>query len=120
MALVGTPNYRGKTLEVLGVDGVNDNDIVIELDSVGKFDRFMLSSTAGAMDVDVSLDGTNFITAVALEDEKSTTPGTRVSVTAAGGLYLFQGPVKAIRVRQAGATAAANAVLLASTSGRGS
>lgn len=120
MALVGTPNYRGKTLEVLGIAGTNDNDIVIELDSVGKFDRFMLSSTAGAMDVDVSLDGTNFITAIAMEDEKSTTPQTRVVVTAAAGLYLFQGPIKAVRVRQNGVTAVANAVLFCSTSGRGS
>jgi hypothetical protein len=121
MALIGTPNYRGKTLEVLGVAGTGDNAVVIELDSVGKFDQFSLQSSAGVMDVEGSLDGVTFSAPLALEDKHSTTPGTRVvSTTVAGNVYLFQGVYKALRVRQAGATAVANAVLLCGTSGRGS
>lgn len=121
MALVGTPNYRGKTLEVLGVPGAGDNSIVIELDSVGKFDQFSLQCSAGAMDVEGSLDGVTFSAPLALEDKHSTTPGTRVVSTAvAGNVYLLEGVFKALRVRQAGATAVADAVLLCGTSGRGS
>jgi hypothetical protein len=118
MPLVGTPNHRGTTLQVVGVAGVNDNDIVIEVDDVSRFNEFALSSSAGAMDVDVSLDGTNFITAIALEDKKSVAPGTRVVVTAAAGLYYFEGNFKAVRVRQNAATAVANAVLTAGQKGR--
>ena len=120
MALVGTPNYRGKTLEVLGVAGAGDNSIVIELDSVGKFDQFALQCSAGAMDVEGSLDGVTFSAPLALEDKHSTTPGTRVVSTAvAGNIYLLSGVFKALRVRQVGATAVADAVLLAAAIGRG-
>jgi hypothetical protein len=118
MALIGTPNHRGSTLQVVGIAGTGDNAIVIELDDVSRFDMFALSSSGGAMDVDVSLDGTNFITAIALEDKKSTAPGTRVVVTAAAGLYYFEGNYKAVRVRQAGVTAVANAVLMCGKRGR--
>jgi hypothetical protein len=121
MALVGTPNYRGKTLEVLGVPGAGDNSIVIELDSVGKFDQFSLQCATGAMDVEGSLDGVTYSAPLALEDKHSTTPGTRVVSTAvAGNIYLLSGVFKTLRVRQAGATAVTGAVLLAGTSGRGS
>ena len=118
MALVGVPNHRGTTLTLIGVAGVNDNDIVAELDDVSNFNQFMLSSSAGAMDVDVSLDGTNFTAGIALEDKSSTTPGTRVTATVAGGLYYFEGNYKAVRVRQVGATDVADAVLMCGQVGR--
>lgn len=118
MALIGTPNHRGTTLQVVGIAGVNDNDIVIELDDVQRFNEFALMSSAGAMDVDVSLDGTNFAAAIALENKHSATPGTRVVVTAADLLYYFEGNFKAVRVRQAGAGAVADAILVCGQKGR--
>lgn len=118
MALVGTPNHRGTTLWVTGIAGTGDNAIVIELDDVQRFNEFSLMSSDGAMDVDVSLDGTNFAPAIALEDKHSTTPGTRVVVTAADKLYYFEGNYKTVRVRQNGVTAVADAVLICGQKGR--
>ena len=67
---------------------------------------------AGAMDVDVSLDGTNFAVAIAMNDEASLTPATKVIVTAPGLLYSFRGNFAAVRIRQNGATDIANAALI--------
>lgn len=121
MALVGTPHHRGSTLQVVGIAGTGDNAIVIELDDVSRFDMFSLMSSNGAMDVDVSLDGTNFTlgtAALALEDKHSTTPGTRVVVTAADRVYYFEGNYKSVRVRQNGAVAVADAILICGKRGR--
>ena len=63
MAQVGTTNYQGKRQLSTGIAGVSDNDIVLETTDVSHFETFTLMSTAGAMDVFVSLDGTNFTTA---------------------------------------------------------
>lgn len=118
MALIGTPNHRGSTLQVVGIAGTADNAIVIELDDVSRFDMFALQSSGGAMDVEASLDGTTFSTALALESKLSTTPGTRVLVTTAVGIFYFDGNYKALRVRQNGATAVAGAILMAGKRGR--
>jgi len=118
MALVGTPNHRGTTLQVIGIAGVNDNDVVIEVDDVQRFNEFALMSSANVMDVDISIDGTNFAAAIALEDKHSTTPATRVVETAADLLYYFEGNYKAIRVRQKGAGAVADAILVCGQKGR--
>ncbi len=112
MAQIGTPTDNGKSLTIVGIAGVDTNNIVIEADDLSRFSKFILTSSAGAMDVDVSLDGTNFIAAIALENRKSTTPATRVVVTVAAGLYSFEGPLVAVRVRQDGATGVANAILV--------
>lgn len=118
MALVGTPNHRGTTLTLTGIAGTGDNAIVAELDDVSRFNEFSLTSTGGVMDVDVSLDGTNFVAAIALEDKSATAPATRVVETAAAGLYYFEGNIKSVRVRQKGAGAVANAVLVCGQKGR--
>ena len=118
MANIGAFVDSGSAMQVIGITGVNDNDIVIEVTDAERFNEFAVTTLTGAVDVDVSLDGTNFITAIALEDKKSTNPQTRVVVTAAGGLYRFFGSVKVIRVRQAGATAAVSASLMCGKIGR--
>jgi len=118
MALIGTPNARGTTLQVVGIAGVSDNDIVIELDDVQRFNSFSFQSAAGAMDVDVSLDGANFNLAVAFKDMASLTPATRVIATVADLLYQYDGNIKAIRIRQKGATAATGSILLCGQQGR--
>lgn len=94
--------------------GTNDNDIVFDITSNAElFDTWQLGSTAGAMDVFVSGDGTNYLTAaIALIDLGSTAPSTAVVVTAANGNYGIKGRWKAIRVRQNGATGVANAFLI--------
>lgn len=88
-----------------------DDAVVIQTNSVDQFDAFMLTSSAGAMDVFVSLDGTNYATAaLSLQDFGATTTDP-VIVTAAGQVYGFVGKFKAIRVLQNGGTAVEDAVL---------
>ena len=119
MANIGTPNFVGPTQQILGIAGVLDNDIVLEQENLERYNEFTLSSSAGAMDVDVSLDGTNFTAALALTDLESLAPATRVIVTVAAGIFQFTGTFKHIRIRQNGATAVANAVLYCGQAGRG-
>ena len=70
------------------------------------------------MDVDVSLDGTNFAAAIALTDLHSLTPATKVLATTADLIYFFEGNYKAVRVLQDGVTAVADAVLVCGQGGR--
>lgn len=92
--------------------GTNDNDVVILFDDVvDGADTFLLMSTAGAMDVFVSLDGTNFSTAALSLTDMGATTSDPVIVTAANRVYGFRGKYKAIKVLQNGATAVTAAVL---------
>lgn len=94
--------------------GVNNDDIVFEISSNADiFDTWQLGSTAGVMDVFVSGDGTNYMSAaIALVDLGSTAPSTAVVVTTAGGNYGIRGRWKKIKVMQNGATAVANGYLI--------
>ncbi len=98
--------------------GVNDNDVVFTLTGNGQdFDTYLIGSGAGAMDVFASGDGTTFLTtALALIDLNSTTPATRVIETAANRHYRLDGRFKAIQILQKGATAVANAYVIATES----
>lgn len=92
--------------------GTNDNDVVITFDDVVVgANAFMLSSTAGAMDVFVSLDGTNYTTAALSLTDLGATTNDPVLVTAANRMYGFRGLYKGVRVLQNGATAVVGAVL---------
>lgn len=91
--------------------GTNDNDVVIQTDDVTAFNTFLLQSTGGAMDVFVSLDGTNYSTAALSLTDLGATTSDPVVVTAANRTYGFRGSFAAIRVLQNGAGAVANACL---------
>lgn len=94
--------------------GVNDNDVVVQTGDVSAFDTFLLQSTAGAMDVFVSLDGTNYATAALSLVDKGATTSDPVVVTAANRTYGFKGTFALIKVMQNGGTAVANACLMCS------
>lgn len=87
--------------------GANDNDILFTTgDSITAFDACTLMSTAGAVDVYVSIDGTNYASApLSLQDMGSTSLDP-VLATAAGRVYGFVGRYRSVRVLQAGATGA--------------
>lgn len=86
--------------------GVSDNDLLFTTGAMGKFDACMLMSTAGSVDVEVSIDGTNFSTsALSLQDFGAST-NDPVLFTVANRVYGFVGKYSKIRVRQNGATAA--------------
>lgn len=96
------------------VAGVNAGDVIASItDDALHNDTWELASTGGAMDVEVSLDGSNYLaTKLALLDLTSTTPSTMVTFTTAGKAAAFRGKFRAIRVKQNGATAVANPSLI--------
>lgn len=107
-----TADHRGNALFYTGGVGVNANDVVIQSGDVSSYDTFMLQSTAGAMQVLVSLDGTNYSTApLSLQDMGATTT-TPVLLTAANRTYGFRGKFAALKVTQNGATGVANGCLV--------
>lgn len=91
---------------VLEGSAAADNATVIDFtDNVEAHDTFLLMSTQGAMDVFVSLDGTNYTTAALSLADLGATSTDPVIVTAANRLYGFRGKFRKIRVLQNGATA---------------
>ena len=81
-----------------------DNDVMIQTNDVSRHDTFMVMSTAGAVDVYVSLDGTNYSTAALSLQDFGATVSDPVVETAAGRVYGFRGKFRKIRVLQKGAT----------------
>ena len=114
MANVGTFSASSNGLAIVAIPGVDDNDVIMELVDAEPYDEFYLMTVAGIVDVDVSLDGTNFAPAIALTDEQSVAPATKVVVTVAGGLYSFRGNFKAVRVLQNTATDATGGSMICS------
>lgn len=107
----------GNVLRFAAGSGANDNDVVFQTGDVTAYDEYQLHSTAGAMDVFVTLDGTNYTTApLSLIDQGATT-NDPVIVTSAGTLFGFYGTFAKVRVLQNGATAVANATLVCSRKG---
>ena len=95
--------------------GTNDNDVLFTTPNVERHSEFTLMSTTGAVDVFVSLDGTNFSTAaLAMEDQGATASTTYVLVTVAARVYKFRGKYRIIRVLQNGGTAAAATLMCGS------
>jgi hypothetical protein len=93
--------------------GASDNDIVVQTGDVSAYREFLIHTTAGAADVVVSLDGTNYNSAaLSLTDLGSASFATAVVVTAANRVYKFSGCFKLVRILQAGATPPADVTLL--------
>lgn len=106
MSASGTATWQGKSqLFTNSVATVNNGDVAIQTNDVQQFDTFVLLSQAGAMQVLVSLDGTNFSTApLSLTDLGATTTAP-VTVTAVNRVYGFRGKFMLIQVQQNGAVA---------------
>lgn len=96
----------------------SDNAIAIQTEDVSEYDTFLLQSTQGAMDVFVSLDGTNYSTAPLSMADLGSTSTDPVIVTAANRTYGFRGVYRLIRVLQSGATAVTAASLMCGRTGR--
>jgi hypothetical protein len=108
-------DFIGDTAErYMTAAGTNDNDVVIQSEDVSKWDTFQIMSTAGAMDVFVSLDGTNYATApMSLQDMGASTSDP-VIVSAANRIYGFRGKYAKVRVLQNGATGVTVACMMCS------
>ncbi|MHB8816142.1 MAG: hypothetical protein ACYDAE_23160 [Steroidobacteraceae bacterium] len=117
MVAVTKPDIVGSMERFSGGTGVNDGDVVIDTTDVARHDMFLLMSTAGAMQVFPSLDGTNYATSpLSLIDMGATTTAP-VTITAAGRMYGFFGTFARVRVAQSGPTGVANAALTMSKKG---
>lgn len=117
MATLAVQSNQGNALLWSGGVGVNANDVVIQTGDSMRYDEHMLFSVAGAMQVLVSFDGTNYSTApLSLMDQGATTTAP-VIVTAAGRVYSFFGYFAKIKVTQNGATAVTGASLVQSKKG---
>ena len=92
-------------------DCTDDNEVLIQTTDVSRFDACFLMSTTGAVDVFVSLDGTNYATAALSLEDKGATSTAPVLVTAALRVYGFVAKFRRIRVIQNGATDAAASLL---------
>lgn len=111
LALVAFPVFSA--VEDLGTHvryygtGTNDNDVLFTTGDVSRYDACTLMSTTGAVDVFVSLDGTNYATApLSLQDFGAGTTDP-VLVTVALRVYGFVIKARNIKVLQNGATGAA-------------
>lgn len=87
--------------------GANDNDVLFTTGDVSRYDACVLMSTTGAVDVFVTLDGTNYSTAPLSLQDFGGTATEPVLVTVALRVYGFVGKFRKIKLLQNGATAAA-------------
>lgn len=94
----------------------DDNEVVIQTGDVSRWNTFMVMSLTGAVDVFVSLDGTNYATAALSLVDQGAADAAPVLVTAALRCYGFRGIFRKIRVLQNGATGV-SAVLLCGSLG---
>lgn len=87
----------------------DDNETVITTGDVSQYRECSLVSTAGAVDIVISLDGTTYTTAAGSMIDLGATDTAPVIVTAALRHYAFPlpGGVRRVRVIQNGATDAA-------------
>lgn len=81
-----------------------DNEVAFTTGQVGRYNTFMLLSTAGAVDVLVSLDGTNYSTAALSLVDLGAADSLPVLTTVAGRVYGFRGKYSKVKVLQNGAT----------------
>jgi hypothetical protein len=98
-----TVDFQGNAIRYTN-SSTADNDVLVQTDDVSAYDTFMLMSTAGTVDVYVTLDGTNYSTApLSLQDFGATTSDP-VTEAVANRVYGFRGQFRKIRVLQKGAT----------------
>lgn len=100
-----------RTVSEFSGTGTNDNDVMATVADARQYDAFILMSTVGAVDIQVTLDGTNWSTApLSLTDMGAVTTDP-VLVTAANRVYGFRGVFRGVRVVQNGATGATAALM---------
>lgn len=105
-------DYRGPYpntlyLAFLSATGTNAGDVLYTSPDVSAYNVHEFQGVANLFTVEVSLDGTNWSGAQALEDGASTTPATRVAASAnQTSVYYLYGKFSKIRIKQSGAGAA--------------
>lgn len=107
---LGAAEDNGSYVRYSGT-GTNDNDVLFTTgdgqSNVARFSRCIIMSTTGAVDVFVSLDGTNYSTAALSLQDMGATDNNPVLATVALRVYGFVVKARKIKVLQNGATGAA-------------
>lgn len=88
-----------------------DNALLFTTGDLIRFDGCMVMSPDGAVDVEGTLDGTNWTVAPLSMQDLGATSVDPVLVTVADRMYFVPGKYRFLRVRQAGATAASASML---------
>ena len=101
---MGTNTNRNPLL-VQGTVGVNAADVVATMSTAIDFDTFTIHAVTATLDVQVTGDGTNWVT-VAVQDAAATASGTYVTTLTVGKVGLLRGRFIGVRIRQSGATPA--------------
>lgn len=103
-------DYRGNPIEYdyptfVGAIGTNDNDLVYTSPDVSAYNSHFIECTAGTVDLEVTLDGTNWnLTPPAVLLHDATAVGTYIATIASGKIGILKMKVKKFRIRQNGAT----------------
>ena len=92
-------------------DCTENDEVLIQTDSLTGYHACFLMSSAGAVDVFVTLNGSNYSTAAFSLEDKGATDGTDAVVTTAGTVYGFATWFLGVRIVQNGATDATAALL---------
>jgi len=111
LATLSIPASRDQRRYTGGL-GAADNNVIVQADDVSGFRDFYVMTTTGAVDINVSLDGTLYSGALSMTDLGSASFAVAVVVTAANRVYHFRGCFQNIRVLQAGATAPEDVALI--------
>jgi hypothetical protein len=107
---MGATTNRSPVLQQ-GTAGTNTGDVVATISNALDFERFTIHAVTATLDVQVTGDGTNWVT-VAVQDAAATASATFVTTLTVGKVGLLTGRFLGVRIRQSGASAA-NGVLLA-------
>ena len=102
MALIGTVDGKGDRSIWSGINGVNDNDIVIETEDTSRYSIFQVSCNSGSFDVSVN-DGNQWLTAPLSLADLGAVILDPVIVGVGLRAYGFRGFYSKIRVLQNGA-----------------
>ncbi len=98
---LATDEFYGNVLVWSGGDSDDDNDVVVQTNSIIHYNTFLLMSTTGVLDVTVTLDGTNYSTAPLSLTDLGAATAAPVLVTVANRIYGFKGYFMKLRVLQA-------------------
>ncbi len=103
-----TSASRGRRAHVFaGGSSTSDNEVLLDIEGTG-YNEYIFGAGTGVVDVQVSVDGTNFLTAPASLVDLGATTGAfvdGVTATVANRAYKLCGAFARVRFMQSGATA---------------
>jgi hypothetical protein len=100
MAQVGTLDSVSNTSLYTNVATTSSGAVAIQTLDVTRYDTFQLMSLGGAVQVQTTLDGSNFSTAPLAMTDLGSTASTPVILTSSGRMYGFRGKYRGVQITQ--------------------